>query len=543
MRLSVSTNYRFLFVIILINLYLHVYRIIQTGHEEGTDSWDYHALSNQVVADGNANWIIHPLSVFGIIVPAQEVGIFFIYGGINIIQDIDMSYTILWTNLIIGSFTTLIGFIFGRSLSKHPLIGISSALVFSLTNIIVNYTVWTISTRGLTLILLPVLFVFIFKTFERGLNYRYMFLTFIFALPLMSIHKVAILLLLFIPLFLLSYIFYNIQIPKISIGNMSLNNNKLIWSLSYVSFLAILFISSYFEVFIDLGYTPGGRFLDEPFFLASLNLWVKYAMLLGLPIVFIPAGFYSLLVQNNISFEMMFLKFYLIGFSFFAFDAYYAKSLFLLSLICLEILGILFIISSLRRIFSNSLAILSVLFIIIIFSIMPEYIEIRSTERVEGYKDSNERWTSADYIDYNIANDENVIYGYGIQESAIDALAGRPIWRDNEINRSADLLEYSEMNLSYFFESQSLYRLPHSGGPDNIYILDIDNPSFGIYFKAYPRSYLVLNSNYNEALYSTTLTSSMEDTPDISRLFKSTIDKRYCLYKSQNTDLYYMDAY
>lgn len=173
----------FILLIILV-LVLHY---PMSFNEIGWDSFAIHVLANTISESGYAKWWLHPLSVIGSY-PYSEISgaLPFLLSGISQITGMSGDITIFWTSLFLGVLSIFTAYLMAGAIFNNEIYKFLVAFGYSTSQGILFYTTWTAGTRALFIILLPL---FIYGLIKSYNSIRYVLLTAVLFLLLMSTHK------------------------------------------------------------------------------------------------------------------------------------------------------------------------------------------------------------------------------------------------------------------------------------------------------------------------------------------------------------------
>src|SRR2546428_12446747 len=92
MRLPRKTLYALLLFLLGLNL---IVRYPRTPHELGFDGFVLHGMTMSLIQNGNAKWVLHPLSYFGFYPLSQPSGSIFFLTGFTQLSAVPLEATIL----------------------------------------------------------------------------------------------------------------------------------------------------------------------------------------------------------------------------------------------------------------------------------------------------------------------------------------------------------------------------------------------------------------------------------------------------------------
>lgn len=540
MKLSKKMVYILVSFFVIFNIFLRLQKLYFRGYEEGTDSWVYHGLSAQITNEGFANWVIHPLSIFGFYPPGQEVGAMYIYSGSSILTGMDTSITILIISMFFGTTSFLFVFLFSREIFKDHFFGLILAVTFSTSNIVVGTTTWTFSTRGIFSLLLPLFMFLVFKLRNKENSNKYLLLIILFIIPFSTIHRNIIFIIVLIVILVITYII--IKVNK-KIKNKSYKNKWIDrgWRLIFLGLFIFFIISSYYEIFISMDYSPGKRIIESEFINAIYDIGFQYSIYWGISIVFLPIGLINIYKIKKFNFGHIFILIGFLGFGSFIFDTAYANYFFNIITITIICFGIYYFFQIIEKRKSRLFSFIFILFILFLISIAPAYLQVESDPKVKGFK-SEERWISADYIHYYLDKNEKIIYGFGLKEAAIGGLAEQNYWTDIEID-SIKSRTTKDLNFTYFFESRNLFQIKELWSTSlNLDIYHCDDQKTKIGLNKYSNVYVMVNTNFYEKSFESYDINRLGEMWE-SKFIKSVNESRYSIYKTDNHCLFWVQSH
>ena len=90
-------------LILVVGIVAVLYRYpLGLGHEAGSDTTFIHSLSGSLIARGNAAWILHPLSYFGLYALSYPSGMPFLFGSLAEVGGVPLEGAILLTGFVFG---------------------------------------------------------------------------------------------------------------------------------------------------------------------------------------------------------------------------------------------------------------------------------------------------------------------------------------------------------------------------------------------------------------------------------------------------------
>ena len=310
MKFLKRVNYLPIGLLVIFNI---VFRYPTTPHEIGFDSFFIHGLANSISASGYAEWILHPLSFFGLYPLSYPSAVPTILSIVSQASSLDTECVILLFGFVLGILGMFASYIMALEIRKDYLFAFLVAFAFSLSPAFIEFTRWTISTRNLFVALLP-LFIWSLLCFHnknQGKR-KYLLLATIFLVILGSTHRMFLLM----PLVIIAY-FVTIGIQfinnRINRDNL-LSKHKLtetkIFSISILLF-AVAFLIQFSNISFYKGiwydYQTGAFFEGQSPLLLILNMSTNYMGHIGILIFFGLVGLLFLLRKRNKDFGELFV--------------------------------------------------------------------------------------------------------------------------------------------------------------------------------------------------------------------------------------------
>lgn len=197
-------------LLVLLNIVL---RIPSIPHGIGNDSFQMQALANSISEYGTARWWISPLSVFGLYSYSYASAVPFCLSGISQVLNIDMEKTTLLYCMSLGLLSVGSAYLMAGALHNNFLFKYIFAFFFSTSQGILQFTSFDVSTRGLFMVMFPLLF-YLLLSIEK--LWKKITLTIIFFIFLRSIHNFSYFAL---PLIFTTFIIYFISKAKLITKN------------------------------------------------------------------------------------------------------------------------------------------------------------------------------------------------------------------------------------------------------------------------------------------------------------------------------------
>jgi hypothetical protein len=500
MKFTEKTKYQLLVLLVILNIIL---RLPVTPHGLQQDSFSMQARANFISSNGFADWILNPLSFFGLYPFSYPSGIAFFISEISQCTGIGMEWTVWLAAAFFGVLGVFTSYLMAKEINNDFLFAFAVAVVYSTSRLFICWTNWNCAGRGPFVALLP-LFIWVILRYhnQKGNKLIYSLLALSMLITLGAIHHMII----FIPLILTVFgicSFLYIISKKINIQK--LITPKISIVLFFTLFLPLLllpFTSLGFyhslESFIG-GHRAGYFFHGSTPYHILLNMGAEYAMAVGISIVLAPIGLFSLLLKKQKTFSDAFLVSCMLCIVPFLADPVYIMIFILFIFSLLVGFGLIEMLKMLNKIkqVKNIAPIIMVL--ILLFSVLlPYFMTIRHVPSLPYHTYHMNELT------YNSAL---FIKGYGVElprisASAsllprINAIAGPPYQHanSNELSKisSWEIEPISLSNfISDFLKYKSIYKAKTGYALFEYYECDSMSSKRGLGEK----TYLVIEDNY-----------------------------------------------
>jgi len=182
MKLSKKAKIELFSLLIILNIIL---RFQVVPNEIFPDSFIMHIMVNSLNEFGYAKWFLHPLSIIGLYPASYSSSMQFLLSTISQTTGLEMRWVIFLYCVFIGLLSMFTAYSMAGVIINDDLFKFLVAFAFSTSPGLLAYTTWTIPTRGLFVVLAPLL---IYLLLKCRLSIKYIPLTFILATFLFATH-------------------------------------------------------------------------------------------------------------------------------------------------------------------------------------------------------------------------------------------------------------------------------------------------------------------------------------------------------------------
>jgi len=378
MELSKRTKYVMLGLLAVLNLIL---RLPVTPHEIGIDSFHIHTRANFISTTGCADWILNPLSFFGLYPLSYPSGEIFFLSGLSQCTHVEMEWTIWIAATFFGVLGMFTAYLMAKEIRNDFLFAFSVAFIYSTSRMFIGFTTWTVSTRGLFMAILPLLIWSLLRSYnQKEDRLKYLLFAVSLLIVLGTIHRMVF----FTPLILIAFgvavLFYTankkFKVPKITPKTTVIAFFALFIQLLLLPFTPLGFYHD-IEAF-EAGHYYGYFFHGSTPYHILLNIGAEYAMAVGILIILVPIGLILLLLKKQKAFSDVFLLALILCFAPFLADPGYMRFfvLFILSLlISFGLLEILKLLGTVKKV--KSAAPLIIISILAFSALLPYFVIVR----------------------------------------------------------------------------------------------------------------------------------------------------------------------
>ncbi len=182
MKLSKKAKIELFSLLITLNVIL---RFQVVPNEIFPDSFLMHIMVNSLNEFGYAKWFLHPLSIIGLYPASYSSSMQFLLSAISQTTGLEMRWVIFLYCVFIGLLSMFTAYSMAGAIINDDLFKFLVAFAFSTSPGVLAYTTWTIPTRGLFVVLAPLL---IYLLLKCRLSTKYIPLTFILVTLLFATH-------------------------------------------------------------------------------------------------------------------------------------------------------------------------------------------------------------------------------------------------------------------------------------------------------------------------------------------------------------------
>jgi len=189
MRLPRKTLYALLLFLCALNL---VARYPRTPHELGFDGFVYHGMAVSLIQLGHADWVLTPLSYFGLYPLSHPSGSFFFLADLSQLAGTPVEGAILLFDMALVALSLLSGFLLSMEIRRDEGLALLVAAMFSLSPRLVSSLLWEVPTRTLFSALVPLL-IWLLLRLHRTQDKRSLAFVVIVLAVMMSAHRLTVL--------------------------------------------------------------------------------------------------------------------------------------------------------------------------------------------------------------------------------------------------------------------------------------------------------------------------------------------------------------
>lgn len=346
-------------LLIILNIVLRIPSIL---HEKGNDSFFIHSLSNSITSFGCANWWLNWYSVFGLYPYSYASAIPFSLSGVSQLTGftgLQMEKIILIFSVIIGLFSIFTAYILAGVIYNDFLFKYLTAFFFSISQGIMVFSTWEISTRGPFIIFLPL---FMFVLIKKIKLRKTILLLITLITFLASIHHFFYFSIILLVIFVVLKLLYKVNL---TLSRTSLTFNKYLhFNYLYISYLYIiaLMTSFMYPFFAGTLIKAGSRY---QWLLTAVTINIRYV---GPILIFFLGGLIYLIFKRDRRFEEVYLLAILVVLVPTIYSQAYGVYILLIFIIIFIAIGFRNLLNAYGKISSQKILITFTVLILIVFS-------------------------------------------------------------------------------------------------------------------------------------------------------------------------------
>lgn len=315
MKISNRIKFSLFILLIILNVVL---RLQVVPHEMGYDSLEMHVMTNSLSEYGRAMWFLDPLSIIGLYPASYSSTMQFLLSGIHQTTNMEMNTVIFIYCIFLGVLSIFVAYLMAGFFIKDDVYKFIAAFCFSTIPSVLNYTTWTIPTRGLFIIIAPLVIYLLFKSIDK-ITLRNLLLIIILSAFLFATHHLFYLLLpIYVSFFIVICIFktklINIISYKEKIFSRFDNQNLSNYFTAFAIFMG--FALMYLIPFVTNRFILGSRY--DP-------IYIEYIRYISLLSIFAIGGLFYLIFKNNKNSKEWFLLLYSMFLMVFIYQINYMK--------------------------------------------------------------------------------------------------------------------------------------------------------------------------------------------------------------------------
>ena len=215
--MSKRTIYTFVLFYLSLNILLRYPTFLSSPEAiKGTDAFDSYTNVNSIVDNGFETRFTDIFSFFGLKQYSDNLGSLFLLGTFSELAGIRVEFSILLLSIFVGFYTFLGAFCFSNKLLNNWRYALLFGFVFSTTRIFLSLSRWTFSPRVFFITFIPIFLYLLIKFYlsrnvMKQIDFRFLFLSFLIFIMMLSMHKLTLLLVLSIPMVIISYSYFFIS--------------------------------------------------------------------------------------------------------------------------------------------------------------------------------------------------------------------------------------------------------------------------------------------------------------------------------------------
>jgi hypothetical protein len=229
-------------VLILSNI---LFRLPVTPHQKSLDGFLVNTIANSIQEEKYIKFTINPLSIFGFYPLSYPTGVPILIAQLSSITGINSENIIFLYAIVCSIIAAISMYMLSGNFNKNNMFRFTAAFAYSLSHIFLEWTQWTGNSRALFLAILPLFIYTCMKMMDKK-SLKYLILTVILFIMLMTIHRLFIFNIILITTLIVSK-FLKFIIEKNNIGNKTIITLAILFLV--ISTLFGLFVLGKFRVF------------------------------------------------------------------------------------------------------------------------------------------------------------------------------------------------------------------------------------------------------------------------------------------------------
>lgn len=263
-------------------------RFQATSLEIGVDSFLMHMMINSLTEYGYAKWVLHPLSFAGLYPYSYPSSVLFLFSGIQQTTGLQVDSVTSIYDIFLATFSIFSMYLMASSFIDDDFFKHLVAFIFSTSPAIVSYTTYTIVTRILVLVLMPLLICILLNRMHIG---KKTVLVLVLILFLFVTHHLCYFILPTVTIYIILRILQKLKVHSFIIRKAPETHNHIVSILIPVAVLLISFsIPFVFKRFLE-----GGSRYD-----ISIPAYIRYV---GPLIIYSISGIFYLIFKQKKSFN------------------------------------------------------------------------------------------------------------------------------------------------------------------------------------------------------------------------------------------------
>ena len=275
-------------------------------HERAqTDSYFIHYLADSVIANGKAEWILHPLSYVGYYPLSYPSGIPFLLAESAMITGLPVELCILIIDMIVATLFCLSVFMLARHFTRRGEYALLATFFAIFGARFVDTSYWDASARAPEVVFI-VLTIALLLRVGYAMEKRLFFISIVFLVGCFTIHHLAVVLILFGGAYIISVIVADLLRSRVVLHNSIVPTAIIALSLSAIVLIPLVFIDSFWQVAVR-NLSGSSLFSFESTVLTVLlTAASSYIIQVGFILIFSAAYIFSVVRRPTLSYRAAF---------------------------------------------------------------------------------------------------------------------------------------------------------------------------------------------------------------------------------------------